>query len=152
MVFRHFFEGMRYRDSCLSTEAERYLIIRVIIALYFLLPQTPFNKGNGSLGLLASTLVLSSPFYSRTSLFLQKTVIPLKPNLKPVTDQWCLFGQRGFQGDGHCYLKIYINCQFHYTLIDLGKKNYLDSNDTWMLSCNLYPLGCCDHCFVLLCL
>lgn len=68
-------------------QKQRYLIIRVIIALYFLLPQTPFNKGNGSVGLLASTLVLSSLFYSRTSLFLQKTVILLKPNLKPVTDQ-----------------------------------------------------------------
>lgn len=38
MVFRHFF-GMYYRDSCFSTEAQRYLVIRVIIALYFLLAQ-----------------------------------------------------------------------------------------------------------------
>lgn len=108
-----------------------------------------FNKGNGSLGLLASTLLLSSLFCSRTSLFLQKAVILLKPDLRTVTEHWHLFGQRDFQRDGHCYLNIYINCQFHYTRIDLGKNNHLDSNDSWRLTCNFYAPGCCVLCTAL---
>lgn len=55
------------------------------------------------------------------------------------------------QRDGRCYLNIYIKCQLHCTPIDLGKRNCLDSNDTWRLPCNLCAPGCCDHCLVLLC-
>lgn len=45
--------------------------------------RTPFNKGNTSLRLLASTFILSSLFFcGRAVVFLQKSISQLKFNLK----------------------------------------------------------------------
>lgn len=50
-----------------------------------------------------------------------KRLILLGPDLKLVTEQGYLFGQRGFQRYGHCYLNISMKGQLHCTSIDLGK-------------------------------
>lgn len=88
------------------------------------------------------------------SLFLQNITLCTKDGYSaqawPKTCSWTVISlcTEGFPERWTLSSNIYINCQFHHTLIDSGK-NYINSNDAWGVSYNLYAPVCCDHYFVL---